>query len=196
MLRIVAGEWGGRRIRAPRGRSTRPTSDRVREAIFNVLAHRLPLERARFYDLYAGSGALGIEALSRGALHATFVETDGRSAALIRRNLQGLGAAGERWRVVGSRVLPWLKGEAFAPGPLVILRDPPYASDEAHRALESIARSPGVAEGAAVVVESASGAGPAAPANLELIQTKRYGDTDVSYLEKRCSTPPPADGSP
>ena len=135
MLRIVAGEWGGRRIQAPRGKSTRPTSDRVREAIFNVLVHRLPLERARIYDLYAGSGALGIEALSRGALHATFVETDGRSAALIRRNLQGLGAAGERWRVVGSRVLPCLKGEAFSPGPLVILLDPPYASDEAQRAL-------------------------------------------------------------
>ncbi|MCZ6749050.1 MAG: 16S rRNA (guanine(966)-N(2))-methyltransferase RsmD [SAR324 cluster bacterium] len=196
MLRIVAGEWGGRRIRAPRGSSTRPTSDRVREAIFNVLAHRLPLERARFYDLYAGSGALGIEALSRGALHATFVETDGRNAALIRRNLQGLGAAVERWRVVGRRVLPWLEGEAFAPGPLVILLDPPYASDEAQRALESIARLPAVAEGAAIVVESAGGAAPVPPPNLELIQTKRYGDTDVSYLEKRSSTPPPADGSP
>ena len=149
---------------------------------------RAARERLRQEVVHGDSNLSGYLLLHKRAL--------GRNAALIRRNLQGLGAAVERWRVVGRRVLPWLEGEAFAPGPLVILLDPPYASDEAQRALESIARLPAVAEGAAIVVESAGGAAPVPPPNLELIQTKRYGDTDVSYLEKRSSTPPPADGSP
>jgi len=107
MLRIVAGEWRGRRIQAPRGRATRPTAEKVRGAIFNVLAARIELEGATVWDLFAGSGAMGIEALSRGARHATFVESDPRAAAGIAGNLTRLGAPRERWTVADLPFQSW-----------------------------------------------------------------------------------------
>ena len=91
-MRVVAGEFGGRRLRAPRGAGTRPTADRVREALFSMLGD---VSGARVLDLYAGSGALGIEALSRGAASAVFVERDAQAAATIRRNLDELGTEGD-----------------------------------------------------------------------------------------------------
>src|SRR5215468_11831534 len=94
-MRVVAGRLGGRRLRAPRGRDTRPTSDRVREALFSMLG---PLEGARVLDLFAGSGALGIEALSRGAASAVFVERDPEAVRTIERNL-------DRLRLIGARVV-------------------------------------------------------------------------------------------
>ena len=103
-LRIVAGTRGGRRITAPPGRNTRPTSDRVREALFSILGAGA-LEGARVLDLFAGSGALGIEALSRGAAEATFVDSDGRAVAAIERNLAQLGLSG---RVHRRDALAWL----------------------------------------------------------------------------------------
>src|ERR671934_2307496 len=103
-MRVVAGRFGGRRLRAPRGRDTRPTSDRVREALFSILG---PMEDARVLDLFAGSGALGIEALSRGAAHATFVERDRAAADVIRRNLATVGAEA-RATVVAREAVAWI----------------------------------------------------------------------------------------
>jgi 16S rRNA (guanine966-N2)-methyltransferase len=119
-LRIVAGAYGGRRIEAPPGRSTRPTSDRVREALFSILG---PIDDARVLDLYAGSGALGIEALSRGAAEAVFVDSDPRAARTIEDNLAKLGASG---RVHRRDVFAWLKA---ADGTFdLVFADPPYSS--------------------------------------------------------------------
>jgi 16S rRNA (guanine(966)-N(2))-methyltransferase RsmD len=121
-LRIVAGTRGGRRIDTPPGRSTRPTTDRVREALFSILGPAV-VEGARVLDLFAGSGALGIEALSRGAASATFVERDARAVAVIERNLESLGLAGEVHR---RDAFTWLRAGAAAYD--VVFADPPYSS--------------------------------------------------------------------
>jgi 16S rRNA (guanine966-N2)-methyltransferase len=123
-LRIVAGTHGGRRIETPAGRATRPTSDRVREALFSILGPAA-LEDAQVLDLFAGSGALGIEALSRGAASATFVESDPRAVATIQRNIDALGL---RDATVHRRdAVAWLQ---TAGGRLydVVFADPPYSS--------------------------------------------------------------------
>lgn len=120
-MRVVAGIHKGRRLHAPPGRDTRPTSDRVREALFQLLG---PLDGARVLDLFAGSGALAIEALSRGAASAVLVESDPRAVAAIRRNLEPLGADAEVRR---SDALEFLGAYDGAPFGLVLL-DPPYSS--------------------------------------------------------------------
>ena len=192
MLRIVAGEWRGRRIQAPRGRATRPTAEKVRGAIFNVLAARIELEGATVWDLFAGSGAMGIEALSRGARHATFVEADPRAAAGIAGNLTRLGAPRERWTVAQARVETWLGRAPASAGQLIVLIDPPYAAGEGERVLGRLAGMESVPRGAIIVLESAVRAVPEPPAGLELMQAKRYGDTGVHFLVKG----PPADPFP
>ncbi|MBI4083352.1 MAG: 16S rRNA (guanine(966)-N(2))-methyltransferase RsmD [Candidatus Lambdaproteobacteria bacterium] len=211
MLRIVAGRWGGRRIQAPKGAATRPTAEKVRQALFNVIAHLLALEGLALeslavWDLYAGSGALGIEALSRGAARAVFVESHARTAAGIRANLERLGAAPETWRVVTARVEPWLadSGHGARPGagrdarsepaPGLILLDPPYAAGEIEAVLPLLEGSAAVPAGALIVVEAPAKLAPKPPPGLELLQVKGYGDTRVWFLRKRGQAPPPQSG--
>jgi 16S rRNA (guanine966-N2)-methyltransferase len=190
MLRIIGGRLRGRRFNAPTGRHTRPTADKVREAIFNTLATLLELEGARVLDLFAGSGALGLEALSRGAAHCTFVESHARTAAGIRANLGLLGLPPATAQVVTGRVEAWLRS-AGPPGSVaLVLADPPYAYAEHDALLAALAAAPALAEGALIVLEAARGQALAPPARLEVLQTKGYGDTQVSFLEKRVPTPP------
>ncbi|MGH9259498.1 MAG: RsmD family RNA methyltransferase, partial [Acidimicrobiales bacterium] len=124
-MRVVAGTARGRTLVTPPGARTRPTTDRVREAIFNALGSRGAVEGARVVDLFAGSGALGVEALSRGAGHATFVDTDRAARQAIRRNVEGCGFA-DRATIVAAPVARWLAGlrdERFE----LVFCDPPYA---------------------------------------------------------------------
>ena len=122
-MRIIAGQWRGRRLRTPPGLETRPTADRVRETLFSMLASRLgSFEGLRVADLFAGSGALGLEALSRGAAFACFVENDPKAAAAIRANAADLGAL-DRVQVLGGSALALPQSEPFD----LLLADPPYA---------------------------------------------------------------------
>jgi 16S rRNA (guanine966-N2)-methyltransferase len=132
-MRIVAGAWRGRPIEAPAGETTRPTSDRARGALFSMLASRLgTFEGLRVADLFAGSGALGLEALSRGAAQCTFVETDRKAIEALRRNIARLGA-GERADVRAQSALHGV------PGPFdLVLMDPPYASGFGPQALAAL----------------------------------------------------------
>jgi len=180
VTRIVAGRAGGRRIAVPPS-GTRPTSDRVREAVFSALEARMDLEGARVLDLYAGSGALGLEALSRGGAHALFVESDARAAAVVRRNAAGLGLPGAdvRTTTVGSV----LAGPPDARYDLVLL-DPPYelADADLTGVLAALADGGWLAAGALLVVErSARSAAPAWPAGVSPFSERRYGDTCVHY---------------
>ncbi|MDH5752458.1 MAG: 16S rRNA (guanine(966)-N(2))-methyltransferase RsmD [Deltaproteobacteria bacterium] len=197
MLRIVAGTLGGRRIAAPPGRETRPTSERVREALFSSLGHLVDWEGLQVVDLFAGSGALGIEALSRGAARAVFVESNARAAALIRANLKSLELAPPRARVVATRAESWLDRteKTAADGPQttllgLVLLDPPYAYADTAGVLRRIVSAPQVAPGAIVVLEAAGGPPgkgrdlPEIPAGLVSIASKRYGDTRIEYLSK------------
>jgi 16S rRNA (guanine966-N2)-methyltransferase len=178
-LRVIAGTLGGRRIQAPKGRSTRPTSDRVRESLFNLLG-ALPSE-AIVLDLYAGSGALGIEALSRGAVHATFVERGHAARRTLRANLEALGLS-SRARVVAGDAMT---SDAWARGPFdLIFADPPYDAAVQHRLVEkaaSILR----ADGVVALEHSARGPAPEAPETLALWKSRRYGDTEVTLYRRK-----------
>jgi 16S rRNA (guanine966-N2)-methyltransferase len=172
-VRVVAGRFGGRRLAAPPGRGTRPTSDRVREALFSTLG---PLGGARVLDLFAGSGALGIEALSRGAGSALLVERDPRAVAVIRANLDALGLAAPEAAVHAGPARAALRS-ASARGDTydLIFLDPPYRSaPELGREL-SAALEPLLTGGGRVVSESDR----RAPLELDLPLTheRRYGDT-------------------
>lgn len=152
-MRIISGAWRGRTIEAPAGQSTRPTADRVRETLFSMLASRLgSFEDLRVADLFAGSGALGFEALSRGAAHATFVESDPRAAATIKRNAQRLGA-GERIQLRGGSALALPAAEPFD----LIFADPPYAAGSGSSAVEAVAKAEWLAHGGWLTVEVARG---------------------------------------
>jgi 16S rRNA (guanine966-N2)-methyltransferase len=170
-MRVVAGRFGGRRIDAPRGRDTRPTSDRVREALFSILGPAV--EGARVLDLYAGSGALGIEALSRGASSATFVDSAPRAVAAVRRNLESLGAEAA---VERSDAVSYLK-RAGGQFDLVFL-DPPYSS-AARQAQELSERLPAVLAMDYVIVTESD---KRAPLELDfpLADERVYGDTRIA----------------
>jgi 16S rRNA (guanine966-N2)-methyltransferase len=170
-VRIVAGTARGRRIEAPPGRDTRPTTDRVREALFNALNSLGAITGATVVDLFAGSGALGLEALSRGAAHVTFVESDRRTATLVRRNATTLGMD-DRATVVTGDAFDFL--HTATPVDL-LLCDPPYEFDEWDALL---AASPAPL----VVAESDRELIP--PPGWELVRSKRYGTTVVTILER------------
>lgn len=181
MTRVVAGRVGGRRIAVP-PRGTRPTSERVREAIFSALAARMDLDGARVLDLYAGSGALGIEALSRGAAHALFVESDRRASEVLRRNLDELGLAGGEVRP--TAVAPAIAGSPPAEPYDLVLADPPYAmaAEQLREVLGSLVGNGWLAPGALLVVERAARSGELGwPDGVEPVTTRRYGDTLVCY---------------
>ena len=172
-MRVIAGRFGGRRLAAPRGRDTRPTADRVREALFSTLG---PLGGETVLDLFAGSGALAIEALSRGAARAVLVERDARAAEVIRSNLQALGVGEDEARVVVAPARSALR-DARARGATydLVFLDPPYRSAatlgrELSDALEGL-----LAPGARVVSESDHRA--PLELTLPLDHERRYGDT-------------------
>lgn len=175
MTRIIAGRAGGRRIAVPPS-GTRPTSDRVREALFSALTADPGLDGAAVLDLCAGSGALGLEALSRGAAHALFVESDRRAAGVLRRNVADLGIPGAAVRAATvAAVLGGPADRAYD----VVLVDPPYAVPDAEVAgwLAAASANGWLADDATVVVERGRGAAFPWPSSLMGVRERRYGDT-------------------
>jgi 16S rRNA (guanine966-N2)-methyltransferase len=180
VTRIVAGSAGGRRLAVPPGERTRPTSDRAREALFATLAGLVDLDGARVLDLYAGSGAVGLEAVSRGAAHALLVDADARAAAVARDNARTLGLQ-DRVTVRRDRVERVLAGD---PEPHdLVFADPPYAlgDDELGAVLLRLAGG-WLAPGAVLAVERASrGSGPRWPDRVEALKRRRYGEGTLWY---------------
>lgn len=184
MTRIIGGSAGGRRIATPRGAATRPTSDRVREALFSAIESWCgSLHGLRFLDLYAGSGAVGLEAWSRGAGVVTLVESDRRTAALVAENARTLGFA--KAQVVTGSVAATLGRPPTTPYD-VVFSDPPYALDDAALAddLARLVTHDWLVPGAMVVVErSTRSPEPAWPTALSPTRSKRYGETTLWYAE-------------
>jgi 16S rRNA (guanine966-N2)-methyltransferase len=182
VTRIVAGTVGGRRLQTPAGDDTRPTTERVREALFSTLESGLgTLDGRRVLDLYAGSGAVGLEALSRGASVAVLVERQRRVAGLIRHNAESLELSG--WTVVATPVRGFVRTGAVERFDVVFL-DPPYAmpGDELADILAELADRGWLADGAYVVVErSRRDPGPAWPEGIEPLRDRRYGETVLWY---------------
>lgn len=181
--RIVAGKAGGTRLRVPK-KGTRPTTERVREALFNILEVDGELDGARVLDLYSGSGGLGLEALSRGAVSVLFVEADRVAADVLRGNIAAVGLGGV---VRQRRVLDVLRAGTDEPVDLVLV-DPPYALDEGELADGLAALAPGgwVEDGALVVMERHRRAGPPRwPAGFHVLRDRRYGENVLFRAEYR-----------
>ncbi len=179
-MRIVAGRHRGRVLQAPSGPQTRPTADRVREALFNIIAHGAPsLAGERVLDAFAGSGALGFEALSRGAGHVTFMESDGAALAVIFANAKKLGVLDQ---VTVQRLDATKPPKAPTPCRLVLM-DPPYKSGLARPALAALQAQGWLAADALVVVEVAAGEPFASPvAGLAIADERTYGAARLVFL--------------
>ena len=169
-MRVVAGELGGRRLVAPAGTSTRPTTDRVREAIFNSLGSAGLLDGALVADLFAGSGAIGIEALSRGAARCVFVERDRTALRALDDNLDALDL-NDRTKVLASDALSAAAGLDAD----IVFADPPYDFDRWHELLDRVSAD-------LVVAESGRAIEP--PSGWQVIREKKYGRTRVTFLER------------
>lgn len=175
-MRIIAGQWRGRKLEAPPGGATRPTTDRVREALFSMLASRLgSFEGLRVADLFAGSGALGLEALSRGAAHCSFVERDRGALRALRANLSRLGASAEAMDRDATAL-----GPASSPSDLLLL-DPPYGSGLAGPALERARAQGWIGPASWIGVESARGE-EVAPGGLTVETQRAIGKAQITLL--------------
>lgn len=170
-LRVIGGIWRGRRLRFPASPQIRPTPDRVRETLFNWLAARVP--GARCLDLFAGSGALGLEALSRGAAHVTFIERDPAAASEIRARLAEWGAHGATVERTDAR--SFLERQPAAPFDIVFL-DPPFASELLEETAARLEQGGWLADGALVYVECPAGAPAAVPTGWIPLKTKQAGE--------------------
>ena len=181
-MRIVAGRFKGAALAAPKSQDTRPTSDRLRETIFNILAHGLDvdIEDARVLDLFAGTGALGFEAISRGARHCTFIEEGAEARGIIRRNMEALGlnGAAKIFRRDATRL-----GSAGTIEPFdLVFADPPYDRKLGERALVSAAGGEWLNPGALCVLEERSSAQIDIPEGFEELDRRQAGDSQVLFL--------------
>ncbi len=190
-MRIVGGRLGGRRFSGPPGNVTRPTAERVREAIASALEARGAIAGKRVLDLYAGTGALGLEALSRGAAHAVFVERDARVARALAESADALGVRSLIEIVRADLHRPRCHPGILALGPFgLVLIDPPYADLSASLSMLATLCAGGLlADDALVLLEHASKDTPVLPAALLPLSRYRYGDTAVTLLAKGDDTP-------
>jgi len=178
-MRIIAGAWRGRKLDAPPGLATRPTADRVRETLFSMLVSRLgSFEGLRVADLFAGSGALGFEALSRGAAAATFVDHDRAAIAAIKANAARLDAI-ERVSVMPGSALALPKSDGFD----LIFADPPYAAGSGSAVVEAVARAGWLAPGGWLSVETASN-DEVAPGDFTIDATRTVGRARLTFLRR------------
>jgi 16S rRNA (guanine966-N2)-methyltransferase len=184
-VRIVGGRFRGQPIAAPSSALTRPTSDKVRESLFNILLHGIEdfdIEGARVLDLFAGTGALGLEALSRGAAYCLFVEDNADARGIIRENIEALGLTGasKLWRRDATKLGPAAPMQPFQ----LLFADPPYGKGLGERALAAAADGGWLSSGAVCVLEERGDVEPAIPSAFALLDTRVYGDTALHFLRK------------
>jgi 16S rRNA (guanine(966)-N(2))-methyltransferase RsmD len=198
-MRIIAGTFRSRQLKSLKGLALRPTSDRLRESLFNVLAERIP--GCRFLDVFAGTGAIGIEALSRGAVEAVFIENHPPAATLIQKNLDSLGIRGSTriLKLDALRGLQRLAAEHSAASPSfdIVFLDPPYAAaDEYRRVLTFLGAAPFLAPGALVIAEHRRTFElPEALGHLERVRVLRQGDASLSFFRVRAKVNPDPPGT-
>jgi len=181
-MRVVGGRLKGRNLASPTSREIRPTADRLRESVFNILVHAYgnPIEAARVLDLFAGTGALGIEAVSRGAAFALFVDNGAEARALLRNNVEALGLGGvtKIFRRDATNLGPAHPVEPFS----LVFLDPPYGKGLAEKALVSLRDGGWLTPGAIVVVEEAKAAAFKPLEGFEELERRAYDDTEFVFL--------------
>jgi 16S rRNA (guanine966-N2)-methyltransferase len=181
-MRVVGGRLRGRTLASPSSRDIRPTADRLRESVFNILVHAYgdPITGARVLDLFAGTGALGIEAISRGAAFALFVDNGAEARALLRNNVESLALGGltKVYRRDATNLGPAHPIEPFS----LVFLDPPYGKGLAEKALASLRDGGWLTSGALVVIEEAMAAALKAPDGFEELDRRAYDDTEFVFL--------------
>lgn len=187
-MRITGGKYRGRKLRAPEGTDTRPTSDRVREALFNILEHRdwgetigNPLRKKHVLDGFAGTGALGLEALSRGAAHTLLIEKDRKALNVLRQNIDLLKCA-EETTILGLDIT---RLRTDTPACSLIFLDPPYRKNLITPALEVLEANNLIADDALFVIETAKKEDPNVPEKYKLLLSRTYGDTAIHFYGKQ-----------
>jgi 16S rRNA (guanine966-N2)-methyltransferase len=183
-MRIIGGRLKGRNLASPASREIRPTADRLRESVFNILVHAYddPVEGARVLDLFAGTGALGIEATSRGAAFTLFVDNGAEARALLRNNVEALALGGvtKVYRRDATNLGPAHPMEPFS----LAFLDPPYGKGLADKALASLRDGGWLVPGALLVVEEAKAVAFAAPDGFEELERRTYDDTEFVFLKR------------
>ena len=178
-MRIVAGLYGGRRLLVPKGRDVRPTSDKVRGAMFNTLSGYLDFDGVHVLDAFCGTGALGLEAISRGAGDVVFIDKARESLALARENVEALGVSGQAVFKSGDALTAHLNPPSTFD---LVFLDPPYRQGMIEKTLQNLALQDVLADGAICVLESEKAHDPVLPSGFVLLKDKAYGDTRVSYV--------------
>jgi len=183
-MRVVGGKFRGRALATPRSHDIRPTSDKLRESLFNILAHSydLPQPTTRVLDLFAGTGALGIEAISRGAAHALFVESGVEGRGVIRENMETFGLNGVA-RILRRDATDLGAAGTIAPFDLVFL-DPPYGKGLGEKAVASAATGGWLKPGALCVLEELAAAAIETPPTFEVLDRRKSGDTQLIFLKR------------
>src|SRR4051794_24849357 len=181
-MRGVGGRLKGRNLASPSSQAIRPTADRLRESVFNILIHAYddPVQDARVLDLFAGTGALGIEAVSRGAGFTLFIDNGAEARALLRNNVEALGLGGvtKVYRRDATDLGPAHPVEPFS----LVFLDPPYRMQLAEKALDALRNGQWLTPGALVVVEEATAAGFAAPQGFDELERRAYDDSEFTFL--------------
>ena len=184
-MRIVGGEYRGRPLAAPKSSAIRPTSDRTRESLFNILSHSYPesLDGTRVLDLFSGTGALGIEALSRGARYCLFVEESAEGRGLVRENAEAFSLQGK------TRIFRRDATDLGPAGPIdpfdLVFADPPYGKGLGERALVGAAENGWLLDGALIILEEAATANASLPGHFSLLESRAYGESVICILKWR-----------
>ena len=184
MIRIVGGLYRGRKINVPKGKNVKATSDKVREAIFNILSSVLNWEELMALDLFAGSGSLGLEALSRGAKKVIFVELVSKNILTIKNNIELISPEQDRIELIQNKALPWVTHLFNSELKCVAFLDPPFTSNEYNPILEKISILSVVKKGSFIVVQSHKDRKILIPKNLGILKHRLYGSVMLHILQK------------
>lgn len=185
MIRIIGGEYRGRKLKVPPGMDIRPSSDQLREGLFNMLSSLADFGSMIFLDLYAGTGALGLEALSRGAKKVIFIEASRKNMSVLKRNIESIAPEQNCFELIQDSSEHWLSGFADPGHQCVVFLDPPFSGNEYELILNKLTVLPSIRAGSLIVVESTQAREILFPENLLLLKHRRYGSVTLDILRKQ-----------
>ena len=185
MIRIIAGEYRGRKLKVLKGMDIRPSSDQLREGLFNMLSSLADFGKMIFLDLYAGTGALGLEALSRGAKKVIFIEASRKNMSVLKQNIESISPGQNCFELTQDSSAQWLSGFVDPGHPCVVFLDPPFSGNEYELILNKLNVLPSIRAGSLIVVESNQTRKILFPDDLLLVKHRRYGSVTLDILRKQ-----------